>query len=109
MGRPFEVDLHPASGKIALSEPGAPAGRGGRFAIAADRVEQILPKPGSYHVSAVLPDGNPVTTVVTITADRICGTLPERVRKVPEGLRFHRRLEGRMPGDAPATSLKQEK
>ena len=103
MGRPFEVDLHTVSGKIAYSDSGLPGERG--FSVAADCVEQILPAPGSYSVSAVFPDGDPVTGVVEVTADRLSGTLPERVRSVPEGLRFQRRL----PGGVPATSRIQEK
>ena len=107
MGRPFEVDLHTVSGKIAYSDSGLPGERG--FSVAADCVEQILPAPGSYSVSAVFPDGDPVTGVVEVTADRLSGTLPERIRSVPEGLRFHRRLQRRLPGGGPATSRIQEK
>jgi riboflavin kinase/FMN adenylyltransferase len=107
MGRPFEVDLHTVSGEIALSPTGSSGAR--RFALAADCVEQVLPAPGAYSVSAVFPDGDSVPTVVEVTADRICGTVPERTRSVPEGLRFHRRLERRLPGGVPATLRIQEK
>ena len=106
MGRPFEVDLHTACGTTALSDSGHPGER--KFAVAVDRIEQVLPKPGSYSVSAVFPDRDPVTTVATVTTDQICGTLPERMREVPVELRFHRRLERSMPGGA-ATAHIQEK
>ena len=107
MGRPFEVDLGTAAGKIAFSESGPPGERG--FAVAAHGVEQILPKPGAYSVSAVFPDGDSVTTVAEVTADALCGTLPEWIREVPAGLRFHRRLERRLSGGGTATSRIQEK
>jgi FAD synthase len=106
MGRPFEVDLHAASGKIAFSEPGSPGDRS--FAVAASGVEQILPKPGAYSVSAVFPDGDSVTTVAEVTGDAICGTLPERKCEVPSGLRFHRRLQQRLSGADMVTSRIQE-
>ena len=107
MGRPFEVDLHAASGKIAFSEPGYRGAR--RFAVATDCVEQILPRPGAYSVSAVFPDGDTVATVAEVTADAICGTLPERRREVPAVLRFHQRLERRLSGGHTAASRIQEK
>ena len=107
MGRPFEVDLHTVSGKIALSPAGSSGAR--RFALAADCVEQVLPVPGAYSVSAVFPDRDPVPTVVEVTADQIRGTVPERPCSVPDGLRFHRRLERRLPGGVPTTSRIQEK
>jgi FAD synthase len=106
MGRPFEVDLRIDSGKIAFSEPSSPGERS--FAVAASGVEQILPKPGAYSVSAVFPDGDSVTTVAEVTGDAICGTLPERKCEVPSGLRFHRRLQQRLSGADMVTSRIQE-
>ena len=103
MGRPFEVDLHAVAGRIALSEAGLCGER--RFAVAVDRVEQVLPKPGSYSVSAVFPDGDPVTTIAEVTADQICGTLPARTGETPTGLRFHRRLQRRLSGGGLATGM----
>ena len=105
MGRPFEVDLYADSGKSVSSETGFSGEH--RFAVAANRVEQILPRSGSYSVSAVFPDGSSVATVADVTGDRICGTLPERTSEVPEGLRFHRRLE--LSGGDPTTPRIQEK
>ena len=113
MGRPFEVDLRGAvtggavSGGVTHAESGIPGGR--TFAVAADRLEQVLPKPGSYSVSAVFPDGDPVSTVAEVTADLICATLPARLREIPAALRFHRRLERRLSGGVSATSSIQEK
>ena len=111
MGRPFEVDLHTACGTIARSDSGHPRERS--FAVAVDRIEQVLPKPGSYAVSAVFPDRDPVTTVATVTTDQICGTLPEarfteRMREVPAELRFHRRLERSMPGSSPNAHIQEK-
>ncbi|MCY4483719.1 MAG: FAD synthetase family protein [Spirochaetaceae bacterium] len=112
MGRPFEVDLRPAgsgmdSRGITLAELGIPGERA--FAVAVDLLEQVLPKPGSYSVSAVFPDGAPVSTVAEVTADQISAALPERIREIPAALRFHRRLERRLPGGIQATSSIQEK
>ena len=90
MGRPFEVDLHAAAGSIALSQSGPSGER--RFAVAVDRIEQVLPKPGRYSVSAVFPDGDPVTTIAEVTGDQICGILPARMGEAPTGLRLQRRL-----------------
>lgn len=106
MGRPFELDLHTACGKIAPADSGLPGERS--FAVAVDRIEQVLPKPGSYSVSAVFPDRDPVATVATVTADQISGTLPERIRGVPVELRFHRRLERRMPGGGPTAHIQEK-
>ena len=113
MGRPFEVDLRPAgSGRagsdgIMLAEPGIRGER--RFTVAVHRLEQVLPKPGSYAVSAVFPDLDPLSTVAEVTADQICATLPERIRRFPAALRFHRRLERRLSSGVKATSSIQEK
>ena len=105
MGRPFEVDLC-GSGGITLAKPGIPGER--RFAVAADRIEQVLPRPGFYSVSAVFPDGDPVMTAAEVTEGQICGTLPERMSEDPAGFRFHRRLARRTGGN-PTTSRIQEK
>ena len=107
MGRPFEVDLSADSGKILLSESGFDGKH--RFTVAANLVNQILPKPGSYSVSAIFPDGHSVASVAEVTVDRISGTFPDCIREVPEGLRFHRRVQPRLSGGDPATSHKQEK
>lgn len=123
MGRPFEVDLRAALDKISLAEFLAQRKRGRSvprkamkiavpaspidahfqaecrtFFVATEMVEQILPRPGVYSVSALFAEGDPVATVAEVTEDGLCGRLPEGVREVPSGLWFHRRVQRGVPG-----------
>ena len=123
MGRPFEVDLRAVLDKISSAEllmqsrracsvtrnatkvevPGSPVGprfrAGGReFFVAAEMVEQLLPRTGVYSVSAVFADGDTLATLVEVTDDGLCGRLPEGIRELPLGLRFHRRVRREVPG-----------
>ena len=122
MGRPFEVDLRAVLDKISWAElvmrsgrvrsatrnatkvevPASPVGPrfradGPEFFVAAEMVEQILPRTGVYSVSAVLAEGDTLATLVEVTDDGLCGRLPEGVREVPVGLRFHRHVQRGVP------------